>query len=37
MLYPANEEAPEYRKHSEVFIILHIKRKPNPISVSLFI
>ena len=37
MLYHVNEEAPEYRTPSEIFIILHIKRKPNPLSVSLFI
>ena len=35
-LYHVNEEAPEYRTPSEIFIILHIKRKPNPPSVSLF-
>ena len=37
MLYHVNEEAPEYRTPSESFIILHIKRKPNPQSASLFI
>ena len=37
MLYHVSEEAPEYRTPSEIFIILHIKRKPNPQSVSLFI
>ena len=37
MLYHVNEEAPEYRTPTEIFINLHIKRKPNPKSVSLFI
>ena len=36
VLYHVNEEAPEYRSPSEIFIMLHIKRKPNPPSVSLF-